>query len=72
MDDHRIDQQLTYRQPHFASDQHAHAAGRLLGLLAQADFDASAEMDGTEYTPVVRIEIAGQTPIWVRVLDPDR
>lgn len=54
--------------PYFDDDQHAADTGRLIGYLTGKGVSIASEMENTvDYTPVVRIEIEGQPPIWVRV-----
>lgn len=54
----------------FENDQQALDTGLLLGHLSGRGVSAAAELgeDEISYTPVVRIEIEGQLPVWVRVL----
>ena len=59
-----------YDDPHFESDQHAADTGRLIGYLKGMNVDVTGEMDDINYTPVVRVDIEGQPPIWVRVQPP--
>jgi hypothetical protein len=53
----------------FENDQQALDTGLLLGHLSGRGIPAYQELnESSDYTPVVRIEIEGQLPVWVRVL----
>ena len=58
------------RPDDFVDHQQALDTGILLGHLLGKGISAVSEMDEdrNRYTPVVRIEIEGQLPVWVRVL----
>lgn len=49
--------------------QHSYDTGMLIGHLSGRGISAIQELQNDiDYTPVVRIEIEGQLPVWVRVL----
>jgi len=53
----------------FESDQQAFDTGMLAGHLTGKGIVVAPEMvNDIDYTPVIRIEIPGEMPIWVRVL----
>jgi hypothetical protein len=53
----------------FDSNQQAYDTGMLAGHLIGKGIDVYPELENDiDYTPVIRIEIPDQLPIWVRVL----